>query len=97
MFAFVLPLDSARSVGLPLRLLDRMRQVRLRDMGLVPSAYVGYAVVAGGSQHLGGETPGGSDCAREGLLLAATNVAVQEMRAAAANLFRRKTEARQFG
>jgi len=73
---------------------DRMRK-SLRDMGWF-LRYVGYAVVAGDPSILAVNTRGLRDVLEKGCSLAATNVAVQEMRAASANLFRQDAEARQL-
>ena len=71
---------------------DRMRK-SLRDMGWF-LRYVGYAVVAGDPSILAVNTRGLRDVLEKACSLAATNVAVQEMRAGAANLFRKEPEAR---
>ena len=71
---------------------ERMRK-SLRDMGWF-LRYVGYAVVAGDPSILAVNTRGLRDVLEKACSLAATNVALQEMRAGAANLFRREPEAR---
>ena len=58
--------------------------------------YVGYAVVAGDPSILAVNTRGLRDILEKGCSLAATNVALQEMRAAAANLFRGEATERQL-
>jgi phycobilisome core-membrane linker protein len=58
--------------------------------------YVGYAVVAGDPSILAVNTRGLRDILEKGCSLAATNVALQEMRAAAASLFRGEDTARQL-
>nr|APP87987.1 anchor polypeptide LCM [Paulinella micropora] len=63
----------------------RMRK-SLRDMGWF-LRYVGYAIVAGDPSILAVNTRGLRDILEKGCSLAATNVALQEMRAAAAGLF----------
>ncbi len=73
---------------------ERMRK-SLRDMGWF-LRYVGYAVVAGDPSILAVNTRGLRDVLEKACSLAATNVALQEMRAAAANLFRQESEARQL-
>ena len=73
---------------------ERMRK-SLRDMGWF-LRYVGYAVVAGDPSILAVNTRGLRDVLEKGCSLAATNVALQEMRAAAANLFRQEPEAREL-
>ncbi len=73
---------------------ERMRK-SLRDMGWF-LRYVGYAVVAGDPSILAVNTRGLRDVLEKGCSLAATNVALQEMRAAAANLFRKEPESRQL-
>jgi phycobilisome core-membrane linker protein len=73
---------------------DRMRK-SLRDMGWF-LRYVGYAVVAGDPSILAVNTRGLRDVLEKACSLAATNVAVQEMRAGAANLFRKEQEAREL-
>ncbi|MDM7936580.1 MAG: phycobilisome rod-core linker polypeptide [Cyanobium sp. CZS 48M] len=73
---------------------ERMRK-SLRDMGWF-LRYVGYALVAGDPSILAVNTRGLRDVLEKACSLAATNVALQEMRAAAANLFRKDSEARQL-
>ncbi|MCT0249434.1 phycobilisome rod-core linker polypeptide [Synechococcus sp. CS-205] len=73
---------------------DRMRK-SLRDMGWF-LRYVGYALVAGDPSILAVNTRGLRDVLEKACSLAATNVALQEMRAAAANLFRKESESRQL-
>ena len=73
---------------------ERMRK-SLRDMGWF-LRYVGYAVVAGDPSILAVNTRGLRDVLEKGCSLAATNVAIQEMRAAAANLFRQEPESREL-
>ncbi|MCT0230583.1 phycobilisome rod-core linker polypeptide [Synechococcus sp. CS-1324] len=73
---------------------ERMRK-SLRDMGWF-LRYVGYAVVAGDPSILAVNTRGLRDVLEKGCSLAATNVAIQEMRAAAANLFRQEPKAREL-
>ena len=73
---------------------ERMRK-SLRDMGWF-LRYVGYAVVAGDPSILAVNTRGLRDVLEKACSLAATNVALQEMRAAAANLFRQESDARQL-
>jgi len=58
--------------------------------------YVGYAVVAGDPSILAVNTRGLRDVLEKGCSLAATNVALQEMRAAAAGLLKDLPEARQL-
>ena len=58
--------------------------------------YVGYAVVAGDPSILAVNTRGLRDVLEKGCSLAATNVALQEMRAAAADLLKDLPEARQL-
>ncbi len=58
--------------------------------------YVGYAVIAGDPSILAVNTRGLRDILEKACSLAATNVALQEMRAAAASLFKGETEARQL-
>jgi phycobilisome core-membrane linker protein len=72
----------------------RMRK-SVRDMGWF-LRYVGYAVIAGDPSILEVNTRGLRDVLEKACSLAATNVALQEMRAAAANLFRQEPEARQL-
>ena len=73
---------------------DRMRK-SLRDMAWF-LRYVGYAVVAGDPSILAVNTRGLRDVLEKACSLAATNVALQEMRAAAAGLFKDQPEARQL-
>lgn len=73
---------------------ERMRK-SLRDMGWF-LRYVGYALVAGDPSILAVNTRGLRDVLEKACSLAATNVALQEMRAAAANLFRKDSESRQL-
>nr|AUG32145.1 anchor polypeptide LCM [Paulinella longichromatophora] len=72
----------------------RMRK-SLRDMGWF-LRYVGYAIVAGDPSILAVNTRGLRDILEKGCSLAATNVALQEMRAAAANLFIEEPETRKL-
>ena len=65
----------------------------LRDLGWF-LRYVGYAVVAGDPSILAVNTRGLRDILEKGCSLVATNVALQEMRAAAASLFEDAPEAR---
>jgi phycobilisome core-membrane linker protein len=73
---------------------DRMRK-SLRDMAWF-LRYVGYAIVAGDPSILAVNTRGLRDVLEQACSLAATNVALQEMRAAAAGLFRDQPQARQL-
>ncbi|MFO7630568.1 MAG: phycobilisome rod-core linker polypeptide [Prochlorococcaceae cyanobacterium] len=73
---------------------DRMRK-SLRDLAWF-LRYVGYAVVAGDPSILAVNTRGLRDVLEKGCSLAATNVALQEMRAAAAGLFQDEPQARQL-
>ncbi len=73
---------------------DRMRK-SLRDMAWF-LRYVGYAIVAGDPSILAVNTRGLRDVLEKACSLAATNVALQEMRAAAAGLFRDDPQARQL-
>nr|YP_002048857.1 anchor polypeptide LCM [Paulinella chromatophora]ACB42647.1 anchor polypeptide LCM [Paulinella chromatophora] len=73
---------------------DRMRK-SLRDMGWF-LRYVGYAIVAGDPSILAVNTRGLKDILEKGCSIAATNVALQEMRAAAAELFSEEPETRQL-
>jgi len=73
---------------------DRMRK-SLRDMAWF-LRYVGYAIVAGDPSILAVNTRGLRDILEQACSLAATNVALQEMRAAAAGLFRDEPQARQL-
>ena len=67
----------------------------VRDMGWF-LRYVGYALVAGDPSILAVNTRGLRDILLENCSLAATNVALQEMRAASAQLLRDRPEARQL-
>ncbi len=67
----------------------------VRDMGWF-LRYVGYAVVAGDPSILAVNTRGLRDILLANCSLAATNVALQEMRAASAQLLRDRPEARQL-
>ena len=67
----------------------------VRDMGWF-LRYVGYALVAGDPSILAVNTRGLRDILLENCSLAATNVALQEMRAASAELLRDRPEARQL-
>ncbi len=71
---------------------ERMRK-SVRDMAWF-LRYVGYAVMAGDPSILAVNTRGLRDVLEKGCSLAATNVALQEMRAAAAELFSGEPEAR---
>ncbi|MFM1811784.1 MAG: hypothetical protein RLZZ336_722 [Cyanobacteriota bacterium] len=73
---------------------DRMRK-SLRDMAWFVR-YVGYAVVAGDPSILAVNTRGLRDVLEKACSLAATNVALQEMRAASAALFKDQPQARQL-
>lgn len=73
---------------------DRMRK-SLRDMAWF-LRYVGYAIVAGDPSILAVNTRGLRDILEQACSLAATNVALQEMRASAAGLFRDQPQARQL-
>ena len=73
---------------------DRMRK-SLRDMAWF-LRYVGYAVVAGDPSILAVNTRGLRDVLEKACSLAATNVALQEMRAASAALFKDEPQARQL-
>ncbi|MEB3306700.1 MAG: phycobilisome rod-core linker polypeptide [Cyanobacteriota bacterium] len=73
---------------------DRMRK-SLRDMAWF-LRYVGYAVVAGDPSILTVNTRGLRDVLEQACSLAATNVALQEMRAAAAGLLKDLPEARRL-
>ena len=73
---------------------DRMRK-SLRDMAWF-LRYVGYAVVAGDPSILAVNTRGLRDVLEKACSLAATNVALQEMRAASAALFKDQPQARQL-
>ena len=67
----------------------------VRDMGWF-LRYVGYALVAGDPSILAVNTRGLRDILLENCSLAATNVALQEMRAASAELLKDRPEARQL-
>ena len=67
----------------------------VRDMGWF-LRYVGYALVAGDPSILAVNTRGLRDILLENCSLAATNVALQEMRAASAELLRDRPEARRM-
>ena len=67
----------------------------VRDMGWF-LRYVGYALVAGDPSILAVNTRGLRDILLENCSLTATNVALQEMRAASAQLLRDRPEARQL-
>ena len=71
---------------------DNMRK-SLRDLGWF-LRYVGYAVVAGDPSILRVNTRGLRDILEKGCSLPATNLALQEMRAAAVALFETSSEAR---
>jgi phycobilisome core-membrane linker protein len=73
---------------------ERMRK-SIRDLAWF-LRYVGYAVVAGDPSILAVNTRGLKDVLEKACSLAATNVALQEMRAATAELFRDQPEARQL-
>lgn len=73
---------------------DRMRK-SLRDMAWF-LRYVGYALVAGDPSILAVNTRGLRDVLEKACSLAATNVALQEMRAAAAGLCKDNPQARQL-
>ncbi len=73
---------------------DRMRK-SLRDMAWF-LRYVGYALVAGDPSILAVNTRGLRDVLENACSLAATNVALQEMRAAAAGLCKDNPQARQL-
>ncbi|MGC6483264.1 MAG: phycobilisome rod-core linker polypeptide [Synechococcus sp.] len=73
---------------------DRMRK-SVRDLGWF-LRYVGYALVAGDPSILSVNTRGLRDVLEKGCSLAATNVALQEMRAAAASLLSDRPEARRM-
>ncbi|MFN5221206.1 MAG: phycobilisome rod-core linker polypeptide [Cyanobacteriota bacterium] len=73
---------------------DRMRK-SIRDLAWF-LRYVGYAVVAGDPSILAVNTRGLRDILEKACSLAATNVALQEMRAAAAGLFPDQPVARQL-
>ena len=67
----------------------------VRDLGWF-LRYVGYALVAGDPSILAVNTRGLRDVLEKGCSLLATNVALQEMRAAAASLLRDRPEARRL-
>jgi phycobilisome core-membrane linker protein len=73
---------------------DRMRK-SLRDLAWF-LRYVGYALVAGDPSILAVNTRGLRDVLEKACSLAATNVALQEMRAASADLLKDKPQARQL-
>jgi len=73
---------------------ERMKK-SIRDMAWF-LRYVGYAVVAGDPSILRVNTRGLRDVLEKGCSLAATNVALQEMRAGAAELLKDLPEARQL-
>ncbi|MEB3209071.1 MAG: phycobilisome rod-core linker polypeptide [Synechococcus sp.] len=73
---------------------ERMRK-SLRDMAWF-LRYVGYALVAGDPSILAVNTRGLRDVLEQACSLAATNVALQEMRAAAAGLCKDNPQARQL-
>ena len=73
---------------------ERMRK-SVRDMGWF-LRYVSYALVAGDPSILAVNTRGLRDVLEKGCSLAATNVALQEMRAAAASLLGDRPEARRL-
>jgi phycobilisome core-membrane linker protein len=73
---------------------ERMRK-SVRDLGWF-LRYVSYALVAGDPSILAVNTRGLRDVLEKGCSLAATNVALQEMRAAAAALLRDRPEARRM-
>ena len=73
---------------------ERMKK-SLRDLAWF-LRYVSYAIVAGDPSILAVNTRGLRDVLEQACSLAATNVALQEMRAAAAGLFRGEPEARQL-
>ena len=73
---------------------ERMRK-SVRDMAWF-LRYVGYAVIAGDPSILRVNTRGLRDVLEKGCSLAATNVALQEMRAGAAELLKDLPEARQL-
>ena len=73
---------------------ERMRK-SVRDLGWF-LRYVGYALVAGDPSILSVNTRGLRDVLEKGCSLAATNVALQEMRAAAASLLSDRPEARRM-
>ena len=71
---------------------ERMKK-SIRDLAWF-LRYVGYSIVAGDPSILAVNTRGLRDVLEKACSLAATNVALQEMRAAAAGLFREEPEAR---
>jgi phycobilisome core-membrane linker protein len=73
---------------------ERMKK-SIRDMAWF-LRYVGYAVVAGDPSILAVNTRGLRDILEQACSLSATNVALQEMRAAAAGLFKAEPDARQL-
>ena len=73
---------------------ERMRK-SVRDLGWF-LRYVGYALVAGDPSILAVNTRGLRDVLEKGCSLAATNVALQEMRAAAAGLLKDRPESRRL-
>ena len=73
---------------------DRMKK-SLRDLAWF-LRYVGYALVAGDPSILAVNTRGLRDVLEKACSLAATNVALQEMRAACADLLKDRPEARQL-
>jgi phycobilisome core-membrane linker protein len=73
---------------------ERMKK-SIRDLAWF-LRYVGYSVVAGDPSILAVNTRGLRDVLEKACSLAATNVALQEMRAAAAGLFRDEPEARRL-
>jgi len=73
---------------------ERMKK-SIRDLAWF-LRYVGYAVVAGDPSILAVNTRGLRDILEKACSLTATNVALQEMRAAAAGLFKGEPEARQL-
>ena len=73
---------------------ERMKK-SIRDLAWF-LRYVGYAVVAGDPSILAVNTRGLRDILEQACSLSATNVALQEMRAAAAGLFKGEPEARQL-
>ena len=73
---------------------ERMKK-SIRDLAWF-LRYVGYAVVAGDPSILAVNTRGLRDILEQACSLSATNVALQEMRAAAAGLFKDEPQARQL-
>jgi len=73
---------------------ERMKK-SIRDLAWF-LRYVGYSIVAGDPSILAVNTRGLRDVLEKACSLAATNVALQEMRAAAAGLFRDEPEARRL-